>query len=165
MDQCSIDSLSTQQLRCLRLVGRGKTTPEIAFELGIAEGTVNGYIATGMAKLGAANRRTAGYLVLAQDLEQTPQKLPGQNLRVAAEDVSSPVSASLIHEADIRSNFVIDEAVTGTPEGQADTARPLKTIAQIAAIVVAIAIAILAIKPIAQSARDFANAVQPGRPH
>lgn len=52
-------NLKPQQRNCLRLVGKGLSSKEIAIELGLSPNTVDRYIHTAMATLGAANRRIA----------------------------------------------------------------------------------------------------------
>lgn len=62
-----IGSLSERQRACLRLVGRGMTSKEIAIETGLMPQTVDTYIKTAMAKLNAPSRRDAARMLLAAE--------------------------------------------------------------------------------------------------
>ncbi|QDZ06371.1 helix-turn-helix transcriptional regulator [Sphingomonas panacisoli] len=166
-DSRLVSSLSAQQLRCLRLVGQGKTTPEIAHELGIAEGTVNNHIVAGITKLGASTRRQAGYAVLTYEA-QTPSEILTSEILPVAQSTNldrSPSVTVVEHQpgraARLERAPDADQGETAT----GTTTHPLKTIALIASLVVALLIVILALKPLAESARDIANLIQPNRPH
>lgn len=163
MDVSLVDSLSPQQHRCLLLVGQGKTTGEIVTALGISEGTVNGHIRAGMAKLRTPTRRQAGYLVL-EHYRSTHHIQTGLNLRVAEAAPPPAFVFSQSGDGDARSCTAAGKEEEGNPEG-AGGCRPLRTMALIAVILAALLIVILALKPLTESARDLANAVQPGRPH
>ncbi len=56
------DPLSERERVCLRLAGRGQTSPEIAAELGLSVGTVRNYLSEAIGKLGAGNRVEAARL-------------------------------------------------------------------------------------------------------
>lgn len=56
-------NLTEGQKTCLRLVGRGMSSKEIAQETGLAPQTVDTYVKAAMAKLGASNRRDAARLL------------------------------------------------------------------------------------------------------
>lgn len=63
------DPLTDRERQVLRLAGDGKTTGDIASEMGLSEGTVRNYLSESISKLGAANRvdaariaRTKGWL-------------------------------------------------------------------------------------------------------
>lgn len=63
------DPLTDRERQVLRLAGDGKTSGDIAVELGLSEGTVRNYLSEAISKLGAANRveaariaRTKGWL-------------------------------------------------------------------------------------------------------
>jgi DNA-binding CsgD family transcriptional regulator len=155
----SVESLSPQQRRCLLLVGQGKTTPEIAFDLGIADGTVNGHIAAGMAKLGTSSRRQAGFIVLSQGQDGTLQKYTGSNLPVEKPSGSGAGAVERSVDAPAEVGLLNGERRDVEPGS------PLKTVVMIAVFVAAILIMVLALKPLTQSARDVANALQPGRTH
>jgi LuxR family quorum-sensing system transcriptional regulator CciR len=53
---CPRPTLSERQLACLKLVAEGRSSPEIARELGISPRTVDDYLAEACVKLGARNR-------------------------------------------------------------------------------------------------------------
>lgn len=63
----SVESLTAQERECLRLVAQSLSSKEIARELGISKASVDTYCNRARAKLGVADRRTAGRLVLAAD--------------------------------------------------------------------------------------------------
>lgn len=53
------ESISESQLTCLRLVGEGMSSKEIAIETGLSPRTVDQYVNRAAATLGASNRREA----------------------------------------------------------------------------------------------------------
>ena len=67
------DSLSARQLECLRLVGRGFNTKEIAIELGISPETARSHIDAARMKLGAANRGRAARLLVEHEASRPPR--------------------------------------------------------------------------------------------
>jgi DNA-binding CsgD family transcriptional regulator len=76
----STHGLSESQRTCLRLVGRGMSSKEIAIETGLSPATVDTYVKAAMAKLGASNRRDAARLLTSiesQDLGSPASGLPG----------------------------------------------------------------------------------------
>ena len=56
------DPLSDRERVCLRLAGQGRTSPEIAAELGLSVGTVRNYLSEAVGKLSAGNRVEAARL-------------------------------------------------------------------------------------------------------
>jgi DNA-binding CsgD family transcriptional regulator len=62
MTEPQFDRLTPREGECLRMVRALKSSDHIARELGIAPGTVNGYIRDAVAKLGAHDRRHAALL-------------------------------------------------------------------------------------------------------
>lgn len=56
------DPLSDRERVCLRLAGQGRTSPEIAAELGLSVGTVRNYLSEAIGKLSAGNRVEAARL-------------------------------------------------------------------------------------------------------
>ena len=75
--------LSEKQKICLRLVGRGMSSKEIAQETGLSPQTVDTYVKAAMARLGASNRREAARLLALADLSQ---KSGSPTLAVAGSD-------------------------------------------------------------------------------
>jgi DNA-binding CsgD family transcriptional regulator len=67
--------LTHRERDVLRLVGAGKTSAQIAVELGVAACTVDSHVATAMARLGARTRRHAALLA------QGPTASEATNLR------------------------------------------------------------------------------------
>lgn len=55
----AIGQLSDKQRQCLRLVGRGMSSKEIAIETGLTPLTVDTYLKAAISKLGVSNRREA----------------------------------------------------------------------------------------------------------
>src|SRR4051794_12030891 len=65
-----VSTLSESQKICLRRVGSGMSSKEIAIETGWAPQTVDTYIKAAMARLGASNRREAARLLAHAELSQ-----------------------------------------------------------------------------------------------
>lgn len=61
------DPLTERERVCLRLAGQGRTSPEIARELGLSVGTVRNYLSEAIGKLGAGNRAQAARLARDRD--------------------------------------------------------------------------------------------------
>lgn len=80
MDE-TIGTLSEGQKSCLRLVAAGMSSKEIAIETGLTHHTVDTYVKTAMARLGASNRRDAARML--RDSE-TSQKSGSPSPDVAA---------------------------------------------------------------------------------
>lgn len=66
-----MNQLSPRERDCLRLVGQARSSKEIAIELGLSPFTVDEYIKSAVAKIGAQNRREAARL-LAEQSGQPP---------------------------------------------------------------------------------------------
>jgi two-component system response regulator DesR len=60
------DPLTDRERQVLRLAGDGKTTGDIASEMGLSEGTVRNYLSGSISKLGAANRVDAARIARAK---------------------------------------------------------------------------------------------------
>ena len=56
------DPLTDRERQILRRAGDGKSTAEVALDLGLSEGTVRNYLSEAIAKLGASNRVDAARL-------------------------------------------------------------------------------------------------------
>lgn len=65
-----IDILSDRQKDCLRLVGRGMSSKEIAIETGLSPNSVDTYLKAAMSSLGVANRRDAARLLGSHEASQ-----------------------------------------------------------------------------------------------
>jgi len=63
----SSTTLSEGQKACLRLVAQGMSSKEIAKALGLTPQTVDTYVKTSMARLGASNRREAARMLVADE--------------------------------------------------------------------------------------------------
>jgi DNA-binding CsgD family transcriptional regulator len=91
----SITNLTESQRTCLRLVGRGMSSKEIAIETGLSPATVDTYLKSAMARLGASNRRDAARLLTSweqsQELGSPASPLP--------EPVSPRQLAGVVEEA------------------------------------------------------------------
>jgi DNA-binding CsgD family transcriptional regulator len=66
----STETLSEGQKACLRLVAQGMSSKEIAKALDLTPQTVDTYLKTSMARLGASNRRDAARMLLASEASQ-----------------------------------------------------------------------------------------------
>jgi DNA-binding CsgD family transcriptional regulator len=71
------DELTPRERECLILVGRGRSSKEIALELHIAPKTVDKYVEIAVQKLRASNRREAAR-VLADREQDAPEKFRGE---------------------------------------------------------------------------------------
>ena len=63
-------SLSEGQKSCLRLVAKGMSSKEIAREMGLTPQTVDTYVKTSLARLGASNRREAARALVAWEARE-----------------------------------------------------------------------------------------------
>lgn len=81
MEDERFSGLSESQKACLRLVGQGMSSKEIAKSLNLTPLTVDTYVKAAVARLGAGNRREAARALVGWD---TSQKLgsPSQGLAV-----------------------------------------------------------------------------------
>jgi len=70
--------LSPRQREILRLVAAGRTSKEIAADLGIAESTVNWHLTNAFARLGASSRAEAVALALRDDLRRSAPPEPAR---------------------------------------------------------------------------------------
>lgn len=79
-----IAQLTPRERDCLRLVGRALSSKEIAIELGLSPFTVDEYIRSAVAKIGARNRREAARLLdLEERSKSPPEKLGDEPPRLA----------------------------------------------------------------------------------
>lgn len=74
--------LSERQKACLRLVGQGMSSKEIAHSVGLSPQTVDTYLKAAISRLGATNRRDAARKLAALELPQnlgppSPAIVPG----------------------------------------------------------------------------------------
>ncbi len=76
-------ALSEGQKTCLRLVGQGMSSKEIARATGLTPQTVDTYLKASLPKLGVSNRREAARLLLAWELSQYSES-PSPPLAAAA---------------------------------------------------------------------------------
>jgi len=97
MTEPQFDRLTPREGECLRMVRALKSSDHIARELGIATGTVNGYIRDAVTKLGAHDRRHAALLYAehlarldAVDPRDAPEIIGGDLLGIADRDTPDP---------------------------------------------------------------------------
>lgn len=83
--------LSPRERDCLRLVGQARSSKEIAIELGLSPFTVDEYVRSAVAKLGARNRREAARLIKVDTVTISPEKL-GDEPPPLAEPPPSPAA-------------------------------------------------------------------------
>ena len=88
-DPTLIDSLSPQQVACLRLVAELRTSKQIAEILGISSHTVDTHLSNAVRKLGVSNRMEAAR-ELADVAIPPPGRLTGQSPPVVAAPTSPP---------------------------------------------------------------------------
>lgn len=84
-----IDTLSPQQVACLRLVADLRTSKQISELLGISSHTVDTHLSNAVRKLGVANRMEAARL-LAEACATPPERLTDQSPPVADMAVTTP---------------------------------------------------------------------------
>lgn len=97
MTEPQFDRLTPREGECLRMVRALKSSDHIARELGIATGTVNGYIRDAVTKLGAHDRRHAA-LIYAEHLarleipgsQDAPEIMGGDLLGIAEQGDPGP---------------------------------------------------------------------------
>lgn len=65
-----VQTLTDSQKTCLRLVGRGMSSKEIAIETGLSPQTVDTYVKASLARLGVSNRREAARLLQGWEASQ-----------------------------------------------------------------------------------------------
>lgn len=74
-------ALTESQIKCLRLVGRGMSSKEIAIATGLSPRTVDQYVNRAAAALGATSRREAARILdLAESAESNNLQLQSQTL-------------------------------------------------------------------------------------
>jgi DNA-binding CsgD family transcriptional regulator len=88
----TIEQLTARERDCLRLVGRGMSSKEIALALGLSPLTVDGYLKEAVRTLGVSGRREAAR-VLASHEEVSPSAAaqPPQNLGAEPPDLAETV--------------------------------------------------------------------------
>lgn len=84
-------NLSEGQKACLRLVAQGMSSKEIAKALGLTPQTVDTYVKTSMARLGASNRRDAARMLLAAEASRKSGS-PTTGLADSAAEAEEPAS-------------------------------------------------------------------------
>ncbi|MHA6717874.1 helix-turn-helix domain-containing protein [Sphingomonas sp. RS6] len=90
----AIDQLNERHKACLRLVGKGMTSKEIAQNTGLSPSSVDTYIKHAMARLGASNRREAarmfGHFEASQKLGSPSEPVAPLPAMPAQPSVSEP---------------------------------------------------------------------------
>jgi DNA-binding CsgD family transcriptional regulator len=85
----TIEQLTARERDCLRLVGRGMSSKEIALALGLSPLTVDGYLKEAVRTLGVSGRREAARVLASHEdlspveVESPPQNLGGEPLDLA----------------------------------------------------------------------------------
>jgi len=87
MDETTFESLTDSQKACLRLVGQGMSSKEIARHLSLTPLTVDTYLTGAIGKMGASNRREAARRLAEWD---GSQKSGSQSETLAESDPGSP---------------------------------------------------------------------------
>jgi DNA-binding CsgD family transcriptional regulator len=89
----ALSLLTPKERECLRLVGRQRSSKEIARELGISKASVDTYCNRARAKLGVSNRRAAAQLVLDFEAQEATRAAPKRSRwRAAAASPQAVVS-------------------------------------------------------------------------
>lgn len=88
----TIEQLTARERDCLRLVGRGMSSKEIALALGLSPLTVDGYLKEAVRTLGVSGRREAARVLASHEEVSPPAALPApQNLGAETPDLAETV--------------------------------------------------------------------------
>jgi DNA-binding CsgD family transcriptional regulator len=88
----TIEQLTARERDCLRLVGRGMSSKEIALALGLSPLTVDGYLKEAVRTLGVSGRREAARVLAShEDLSPQEEIAPPQNLGGDTPDLAETV--------------------------------------------------------------------------
>jgi DNA-binding CsgD family transcriptional regulator len=88
----TIEQLTARERDCLRLVGRGMSSKEIALALGLSPLTVDGYLKEAVRTLGVSGRREAARVLASHDeLPPREEISPPQNLGGEPPDLAETV--------------------------------------------------------------------------
>ena len=108
----SVDRLSERQRQCLRLVGRGFTSKDIANELGLSHLTVDQHVTRAIKIVGATTRGEAARILASWD-DPHPQKLDTQPAAIA--EPSAEAHSSLQARGQIGILKMLAAALFGLP--------------------------------------------------
>jgi DNA-binding CsgD family transcriptional regulator len=87
------EALTDSQIRCLRLVGQGMSSKEIALETGLSPRTVDQYVNRAASTLGASSRREAARILnLVEAAESKKMQLQSQGVADLRDDGSLDAS-------------------------------------------------------------------------
>ena len=88
----TIEQLTARERDCLRLVGRGMSSKEIALALGLSPLTVDGYLKEAVRTLGVSSRREAARVLASHEEPGAPTEIPPpQNLGGDPPDLAETV--------------------------------------------------------------------------
>lgn len=166
MNEAEYDSLSPRQRECLRLIGRGFEAKEIALQLGISTGVVQGHILGGRGKLGNIRGVKAGRELLAFEAVYS---IPGHLLPVPT-DPETFDEAGTENAADVPMVVREPSSETDWPtptkselsafsKGRTHDLSTLERVGWIIAIATGLAILGIAAFPLGQSAHRTARSV------
>lgn len=150
--------LSKRQRECLQGVADHLDSQQIAARLGISPHTVDGHIAAAVKALGARSRRDA--VRVAGIVAQAGEPLTGQFPPVDYGDdtgFQSPLPQT-VREATLP---FVAQPVEREARRDAPVSRPYLTVLAILGGAVAVLVILLALDPLARSAANLANAIQP----
>lgn len=92
----TIEQLTARERDCLRLVGRGMSSKEIALALGLSPLTVDGYLKEAVRTLGVSGRREAARVLASYETASPPAEIvPPQNLGGDPPDLAETVHSGV----------------------------------------------------------------------
>lgn len=172
-----LESLSERQREVLRLVSRDRNSKEIGRDLGLSDETVKNHIKAATRRLGVSSRFDAARLLRIHE-QGDPQVVIDPSRVIAipvqpATDGHRGVGGSGAEVRETRASFDFrdhdfDHSPTTSrpaPEKREAARSALHTVALIAVLTVAVAVAIISAAPLARSVQDMANMIEPPKRH
>lgn len=172
-----LESLSERQREVLRLVSRDRNSKEIGRDLGLSDETVKNHIKAATRRLGVNSRFDAARLLRIHE-QGDPHVVIDPSRVIAipvqpANDGHRGVGGSGAEVRESRASFVFrdhdfDHSPTTSrpaPEKREAARSALHTVALIAVLTVAVAVAVISAAPLARSVQDMANMIEPPKRH
>lgn len=170
-------SLSERQREVLRLVSRDRNSKEIGRELGLSDETVKNHIKAAIRRLGVSSRFDAARLLHLHEQGDPqvvidPSRVIAIPVRPATNDRRGVGGSDAeVREATASFDFrehdfaEIPMAPRPAPERRGTGQSALRTVALIAVLTVAVAVAVISAAPLAKSVQDMANIIEPPNRH